>query len=213
MRVLLSHLALDLLEAQGNPEQFARKIGATIGELETAAPIASQAMAETYVRAMQALLPHTPTPPSNNLLQPNTKWKLSEAEQDRFAAVVAAVFDPTSVLEEIAKGYADPRAIQVMSQVYPALTQHMIQDMLEKLGESSDDIPLGVKRQMSKLIQTPLYPTQTSFSISQSQKTFAPSEESQQQQGSPPKRQGSMDKLDKMGEGHRTRTQVIGAPL
>lgn len=204
-------LSFKLLSAQGNPEDFARKVGSVAGELEPNAPNLSVGVAETYARMLQVLLPHMPKPPSDSLLQPSAKdWRVPEAAQDKAAAVAAAVFDPISVVEEIAMGIADPRAIAAMQQMYPALSTHMLQSLIEKLGESEKEVRSGVKRQLAKFMGTVLDPLHTPFSTMQSQNVYSAAEQPQQEMGSVAKRENT--ELKSMGN-HKTRSQIIGEPL
>ena len=93
--------------------------------------------------------------------------------------------------------------------MYPALHTHMLQSLIEKLGESEKSVSPAIKRQIGKFLQTPLDPLHTPFSTMMSQQMYAQQQAEQQEMGSVAKGESSTEEIASIGN-RKTRSQTIG---
>lgn len=112
-------------EMVANPDKLAERIAQTMGEdMGSAAPNVSAAFSAAVVRGAQFLADKAPvgmSPPPDVLTPQFEKPIYSDAEMRQWTRYAAAVNDPSTILESMARGRVSPEEVEVMREVYPQL--------------------------------------------------------------------------------------------
>lgn len=149
----------NVAELAASPEKLSERIAKALGtDLAEVAPNVSGAFAATVTRGLQFLASKTPpgmTPPADVLTPQLMKPLYSDSEMRRWTRYAAAVNDPSTILESMARGSLSPEEVEVMREVYPQLYQQTQQRIVTKLSTLTALPPRAQRIQLSILFALP----------------------------------------------------------
>jgi hypothetical protein len=173
-----------------NPDVISQHVAMSLQGLEEVAPTIAVSVAATSTKAVQVIRAAMPQTTYGPTLQPDVEdMELSPGDLSEFKQVVAACFDPASVLDDAAQGICSPKAIDAVAQVYPMLLDAWRASIAERLAEKKERIPYQLRTQLSVLFSMPTDPTLESDFLLRSQLAWAQarSQPAPDQRGSPPR--------------------------
>lgn len=161
--------------AMGNPERLVNNISASLVGLDSDAPEIAAALSQKVAEIVASIQAHSPKPPQDSLLQPwASEWEIDDATASKFASTVAAHVDPLGTIEEILAGAADPQAISILRQHYPALLEAFTPRLLEAISLSKKKLTWQNKLALATLLDVPADPLLSPGGIRRSQQAYAP---------------------------------------
>lgn len=152
-RHLQDHAAINNLPV----DQLAQRLVASTPTLGRHAPAVAVAVQQGAVRAQQVLsaaAPKNPRMPSGLPGEPApTTGAIAHA---RYEQVARAVTQPLSLLEDMKVGRLSASSVAAVAQAYPALYQHMVEQVTQAIGERNERIPYQQRMQLGVLLQKPV---------------------------------------------------------
>jgi hypothetical protein len=185
------------IEALKQHPEAMMNVGGSLGHYLPAQQTALAATAQNAVNYLSAQTPRDVQPGVLNA--PVTPSKAQEASYNRTLSIAE---QPLVVLHHIKNGTLQPKDVQDLHTLYPALVPRIINKVNEHMINhisKENPIPFKVRRGLSMLMGQPLDATMTQPATLAAQMTFMPSQPSQQPQGAP-KAKKSTAKVGKSAE-------------
>lgn len=135
-RELYEHRMAKLVPLMTDPETLTADADSTISEIKNDAPkIAAQAK-DAKVRAAATMIAAMPQPPPSTSVYGRMNWKATDAQVRDFNRAWDTVSHPTGTLARVADGTVTKPEIDIVKTVYPALTEHYKDLLLENLRKN-----------------------------------------------------------------------------
>lgn len=173
----------------GDGESLTAHADETIDPIRYDAPKVSERAKDTKVRAIATVASAIPRPPPTLSPIERMNWQPNDMQVREFNRKYDAVGHPTGVLARSAEGTATLPEINTVEQVYPALTEHYKQLLMENLRKNPNIS--AARRQMLRQFY--------GIDVDGSIRTGAGAQAVYGQQGQPP--QASGEKPMKIGQG------------
>lgn len=151
-----------------------RKIAAQLAPIAAADPVAADRLETIAVRRLEFLASKIPRRPDLAGMQTGPdRWQPSDMEMRAFARYVAAVEDPTGVVERLADGSITPEDAETMRTVYPEMYGDIQRQIVEQLGELRAQLPYQRRLALSIFSGVPVDPSLDPRVLAVLQGTFA----------------------------------------
>lgn len=135
-RELYEQRMAQLVPLVTDPETLTADADSTISEIKNDAPkIAAQAK-DAKVRAAATMIAAMPQPPPNTSVYGRMNWRATDAQVRDFNRAWDTVSHPTGTLARVADGTVTKPEIDIVKTVYPALTEHYKDLLLENLRKN-----------------------------------------------------------------------------
>lgn len=160
---------------RSDPAALANRVGDALGGTSSAAPKVHAAATATAIRGMEFLADKLPKGREDPYTaQPQLERpRVSDAEAARFKRFLAAVDDPTVVLDEAVKGTLTRDHVEAVKAVYPALYEEMRVQVMESLATSKKKLSYTRRIQLGILLDLPTDKTLSPEFLSAIQGTYA----------------------------------------
>lgn len=146
-----------IVRFQNDPELLINKMVKNTGALSQAAPETAQSVRNTTVNAIDFLetkLPKNPSPETSfDLLR--RRWQPSSMEIAKFERYAEAVFNPTSVLDDLESGAMTREQVEALRAVYPELYKEIQSQVMETLPKLEKEISYDKRLQLGILLDIP----------------------------------------------------------
>lgn len=136
-----------------------QKIADRIAPIRAASPLLADRIETTKARAIEFLaskLPRKPALPGMSLAADT--WQPSDMEMRGWARLVAAVEDPTGVVERLASGEVTPEDAEAMREVYPEIYADIQAQIMMQIGELRARLPYRRRLALSIFSGVPVDP-------------------------------------------------------
>jgi hypothetical protein len=173
----------------GDPDSLTAHADDTINPIRYDAPKVAESAKDTKVRAIATVASAIPRPPPTLSPMERMKWQPTDTQVREFNRQYDAVGHPTGVFARSAEGTATLPEIKTVEQVYPALTEHYKQLLMENLRKNPNIS--AARRQMLRQFY--------GIDVDGSIRTGTRAQAVYGQQGQPPQAAGG--KLMKVGQG------------
>lgn len=174
-------------KAVSNPDKHLSAIAASTAGIAPHAPQTSDAFERAALRASLFLankIPQSHATPASPFTPQIKQPAVSDVDRAKFMRYFDAVHDPTSVLNDMARGRLTSEQVEAVKTVYPELYAEMRQRIADELASAKKPPPYEVRLQLSKLFGIP-DPSTTSRFVQNRQGTF---QKPQAQNKQPPAR-------------------------
>jgi len=152
-------LRRDILEVAAHPELMQDRLAYTTAAYQTLSPELGDAVAYTWVTALQHLLQHMPQPVLHPLTgQPDEGIPPSLEEVSAFSRRYMVVEDPYIVLDRLATGRLHPIEVDTLRSVYPAIFGTLAADVAGIVADVGHErVPYEMHLQLDTLFGFPTH--------------------------------------------------------
>lgn len=163
------------LQELQDPINLYNDLEKSTGTLDHHAPMVSQAMKTTLVRATQFLHEKLPSMPEKGPFT-NDKYLPSLTEIAKFERYYKAIEDPVGVMADVKSGFVAPEAIETLTMVYPKLYDSMkmaVMDQASKHMAKNDAVPYKTRLAISAFLNQAVDRSLDYSSIMANQQAYA----------------------------------------
>jgi hypothetical protein len=141
----------------GDPLRATDKLGRLTTGLAAAAPKTATHLQAKMAAAAQFLVARAPKPPLrtaslNPLLE---KWEPTETELSKWSRYAAAVEDPMSVVDDLARGEISREGVEVLRTIYPRLYENVVEQTMEHVRKMGERLPYQQRLALGILFRAP----------------------------------------------------------
>lgn len=207
-REAFKNIGANLERLKGNDELMIDRLAKSTARISAVAPQVTQEVHNTLIRSANFLDAKIPKDPNPRLIFAK-EYVPSSLEVAKFERYVQAVEHPMTVLQDIESGTLTREHVEALASVYPALYEHIRQEVLEQATAPTSTMTYAKKLQLGILLDIPTDPSLEGRNIAGLQVNFMPQNDPMQveaQQGS--MRQGSQVGLQKLDSASRAATDT-----
>lgn len=146
----------DLSAAQSNPEALASFMANALGSIAETDPMVASQMQTTLANGAGYLLGVAPKPATPQSILNPTPFTPTDSQLSKFKRQVDAVFNPDSVLNDMAKGVATPEQFDALKVVYPKLYKAIQNRAIDRMVNNRAVPNYKARQKLSYLLNEPM---------------------------------------------------------
>jgi hypothetical protein len=165
----------ELQRLENDPQHAATIYAKGLGELPDIAPKTAASVMATIQRGNAFLLSKLPPVPTNgNQLTPQFGTQpAARAAAEEYARYDRAVYEPATVLDDLARGTLTPQAVEALRVVHPEMYEDLRSVAQVACAELKNPLPYSHRVRLSVLLDIQGDATQAPEFLAQTQATFA----------------------------------------